>query len=102
MPGIDFAAARAGIALAEVLDLLEFVAWPSRGDQVRGPCPIHSSTSPSSRSFSAHLKRQIYRCFKCGPCGNQLDLYAAATGLSLFEAGSRVRCSRDTIHNSRQ
>src|SRR5262249_41637676 len=26
------------------------------------------------------------RCFKCGSCGNQLDLYASATGLSLFEA----------------
>jgi DNA primase len=86
MPGIDFAAARAGIALAEVLDLLDFVAWESRGDQVRGPCPVHRSTSPSSRSFSANLKRQIYRCFKCSSCGNQLDLYAAATGLSLFEA----------------
>ena len=86
MPGIDFAAARAAIALAEVLDLLGFVACESRGDQVRGPCPVHGSTSPSSRSFSANLKRQVYRCFKCGSCGNQLDLYAAATGLSLFEA----------------
>src|SRR3954452_15322969 len=86
MPGIDFAAARAGIALAEVLDLLGFVACESRGDQVRGPCPVHGSTSSSSRSFSANLKRRIYRCFKCGSCGNQLDLYAGATGLNLFEA----------------
>ena len=60
-------------------------ASPS-GDQVRGPCPVHHSISPSSRSFSANLKRHIYRCFKCGSCGNQLDLYASSTGLSLFEA----------------
>jgi DNA primase len=86
MPGIHFAEARARIALAEVLTVLGFVPCESSGDQVRGPCPIHHWASPSSRSFSANLKRHIYRCFKCGSCGNQLDLYASATGLSLFEA----------------
>jgi hypothetical protein len=86
MPGIDFATARARIALAEVLDLLGFVPCESSGAQLRGPCPVHHSTSPSSRSFSANLGRHIYRCFKCGSCGNQLDRYASATGLSLFEA----------------
>ena len=86
MPGIHFAEARARIALADVLDLLGFVPCESSGDQVRGPCPVHHSISPSSRSFSANLKRHIYRCFKCGSCGNQLDLYASATRLSLFEA----------------
>src|SRR5271166_5742625 len=86
MPGIHFAEARARIALADVLDLLGFVPCESSGDQVRGPCPVHHSISPSSRSFSANLKRHIYRCFRCGSCGNQLDLYASATRLSLFEA----------------
>ncbi len=86
MPGIHFAEARSKIALADVLDLLGFAPCESSGDQVRGPCPVHHSSSPSSRSFSANLKLHIYRCFKCGSCGNQLDLYAAATGLSLFEA----------------
>jgi DNA primase len=86
MPGIHFAEARSRIALAEVLAVLGFVPSESSGDQVRGPCPVHHSASPSSRSFSANLKRHIYRCFKCGSCGNQLDLYTSATGLSLFEA----------------
>jgi DNA primase len=86
MPGIDFAEARSRIALAEVLAVLGFVPSQSSGDQVRGPCPVHHSASPSSRSFSANLKRHIYRCLKCGSCGNQLDLYASATGLNLFEA----------------
>jgi len=80
MPGIHFAEARARIALADVLDLLGFVPCESSGDQVRGPCPVHHSISPSSRSFSANLKRHIYRCFKCGSCGNQLDLYASTAG----------------------
>jgi DNA primase len=86
MPGIHFAEARARIALAEVLTVLGFVPCDSSGDQVRGPCPVHHSASPSSRSFSANLRRHIYKCFKCGSCGNQLDLYSKATGLTLFEA----------------
>ena len=86
MPGIHFAEVRDRISLADVLDLLGFIPCESSGDQVRGPCPVHHSISPSSRCFSANLKRHIYRCFKCGSCGNQLDLYASATGLSLFEA----------------
>ena len=86
MPGIHFAAVRAMIPLADVLKLVGFVPCETSGDQVRGPCPVHHSTAPTSRSFSANLKRHIYKCFKCGASGNQLDLYAAVTGKSLFEA----------------
>jgi DNA primase len=86
MPGIHFAEVRARVTLADVLDVLGFVPCDTSGDQVRGPCPVHRSVSPSSRSFSANLKLHIYRCFKCGASGNQLDLYAAVTGLGLFEA----------------
>lgn len=86
VPGIHFAEVRARIALADVLDLLGFVPSESSGDQVRGPCPVHRSASPSSRSFSANIRLHIYRCFKCGSSGNQLDLYANATGLGLFAA----------------
>jgi DNA primase len=86
MPGIHSAEVRHRIALADVLALIGFVPYETCGDQVRGPCPVHHSATPSSRSFSANLRLNIYRCFKCGSCGNQLDLYAAVTGLSLFEA----------------
>jgi DNA primase len=86
MPGIHLAQVRASIPLAEVLDLIGFVPCETSGDQVRGPCPVHRSATPSSRSFSANLRRHIYRCFKCGSSGNQLDLYASVTGLTIFEA----------------
>jgi DNA primase len=86
MPGIGFAEARAMITMAEVLGLIGFVPCETSGDQVRGPCPIHRSTSTSSRSFSVNTRLNIYRCFKCGASGNQLDLYVAVTGLSLFPA----------------
>jgi DNA primase len=86
MPGIRYAEVRAMISLAEVLELVGFPLGENRGEQVRGPCPVHHATSPSSRSFSANLKRNVYRCFRCGSSGNQLDLYAAVTGQSLFDA----------------
>jgi len=92
-PGIRFAEARARVTLADVLDLIGFVAREARRDQLRGPCPVHRSTSPGSRSFSANLKRQVYQCFKCGSAGNQLDLYAAVSGLPLFEAAVAL-CER--------
>jgi hypothetical protein len=54
MPLLDFRQARADIRLAEVLQLLGWRARARCGAQVRGPCPVHESTSPASRSFSAH------------------------------------------------
>jgi DNA primase len=86
MPGVQFAKVRALIPMVEVLTLIGFVPCEASGDQVRGPCPVHGSTGPTSRSFSANLKRHIYRCFKCGSCGNPIDLYRSVTGLSLLEA----------------
>jgi DNA primase len=93
MPGIRYAEVRAMISLAEVLDLVNFAPSERRGDQVRGPCPVHRSTSSRSRSFSANVKRNVYQCFRCGSSGNQLDLYAAVTGLSLFDAAVAL-CER--------
>ncbi|MCH7726774.1 MAG: hypothetical protein IH991_09880 [Planctomycetes bacterium] len=67
----------------DVLDLLGFAPVSTRGDQLRGSCPIHGSSSSQSRSFSANLAKNSYRQFKCESDGNQLDLWAAATGQSL-------------------
>src|SRR5579859_6471759 len=86
MPAIHFVEVRARIPLADVLNLIGFVPCEPSGDQLRGPCPIHGSSTPTSRSFSAHLKGHVYKCFRCGSQGNQLDLYASVTRQSLFEA----------------
>ena len=93
MPGIRFAEVRALVSLADVLGLVGFSAREASHGQVRGPCPVHRPASSRSRSFSANLQRQVYRCFRCGSSGNQLDLYAAVTGLSLFEAALAL-CER--------
>ena len=86
MPLLDFRQARAEIRLAVVLELLGWRARERRGPQVRGPCPVHRSSSPGSRSFSAHLGRNVWRCFGCGGQGNALDLWARATGQQLYPA----------------
>lgn len=85
-PVIDFDAVRAAITMAAVLQLLGFKANSTRGAQQRGPCPLHGSTSGTSRSFSANLDQHCFRCFKCGRSGNALDLWAAANRQTPYDA----------------
>ena len=96
MPGVRFAEVRSRVSMAQVLALLRFVPYERSKEEIRGPCPVHGSTSPKSRCFSANLKKNVYRCFRCGSAGNQLDLYAAATRQSLLAAAidlcERVGC----------
>ena len=84
MPLIDLRQARAEIRLAAVLDLLGWHAAERRGEQVRGGCLVHGSSSPRSRSFSAHLGRNIWRCFVCGAAGNAVDLWLRVRQQELY------------------
>jgi len=84
--GIDFRIVRSQISMEMVLRLLRFVPLQRRGGQLRGPCPVHKPRSARSRSFSAHLEKNMYRCFHCGASGNQLDLWTQATGQPLYQA----------------
>jgi DNA primase len=98
MPGIDFALLRRRLSLAQVLELIGFRATTRCGDQVRGPCPLHSaaasrSSSRRSRSFAAHLERHCWHCFRCGAGGNALDLYVAVTNLPVYAAALEL-CAR--------
>jgi DNA primase len=86
MPLIDLRVARAEIRLATVLELLHWQARERRGEQVRGPCPVHGSSTPGSRSFSAHLGRNVWRCFRCEAGGNALDLWVRVTQQELYPA----------------
>jgi transposase InsO family protein len=94
-PTIDFAAVRAAVTIAAVLQLLGCPTNRSQG-QHRGPCPLHGSTSGTSRCFSANLDDNIFRCFKCGHSGNALDLWAQANQLSPYDAALDL-CQRLNI-----
>jgi putative transposase len=94
---IDFAAVRAAITIAAVLELLGACPGPrARGGQYRGPCPLHGSTAATSRCFSADLQEHIFHCFKCGRSGNALDLWAQATRQSIYDAAIDL-CQRLNI-----
>lgn len=86
MPGIDYYRLRQQITMSQVLDLIGFQPTWQRGSQLRGPCPLPGCGSASSRTFSVHRSRQVYRCFACRSQGNALDLWAAIHGLSLHQA----------------
>jgi hypothetical protein len=85
-PAIDFAALRAPITMSAVLQRLGFRGRSCHGAQQRGPCPLHGSTSGTSRCFSVNLEQHIFHCFKCGRSGNALDLRAHATGQTAYGA----------------
>jgi len=95
-PAIDFTAVRAAVHMAAVLQLLGFRANSPHGIQQRGPCPIHNSTSGTSRCFSVNLDQQIFHCFKCGRHGNALDLWAQATRQTVYDAAIDL-CNRLNI-----
>ena len=56
MPGVNFQLLREQIAMRDVLGLLQFEPRVLRGDQWRGPCPLHGSRNPQSRSFSVNVR----------------------------------------------
>jgi DNA primase len=86
MPSIDYRALRSTVSLAQVLELLKFVPASRSGTELRGPCPVHGSKSPVSRSFSADLSKNTFHCFRCDAGGNQLDLWAKTQNLSIYAA----------------
>ena len=106
MVGIDFRRLRREIDMATVLRLLGFRPTCRRGDQLRGPCPVHGSAidsfhnqsaatslparQPGGRSFSVNLAKNACHCFHCGASGNQLDLWAAATRQPLYQAAMDI------------
>ena len=86
MAGVDFNALRTEIEMEEELNQLGFVGVSQSGDQLRGPCPVHGSSSPQSRTFSVNVGTGRYYCHKCQSKGNQLELGAAVHQLSIYEA----------------
>jgi DNA primase len=93
MAGIDYARVREIVSMADVLRLAGYEPAETIGDQLRGPCPIHGSTSSDSRSLSINLRKQAFQCFKCGVTGNQLDLWMAIAKLPVYAAAKDL-CER--------
>ncbi|MFV1967902.1 MAG: CHC2 zinc finger domain-containing protein [Pirellulaceae bacterium] len=94
MSWLDYAAIREQISILRVLELLDWKPTRRRGHQWRGVCPLCCSSDPRGKPqhpFSVHVTRNLFRCFRCQRSGNQLDLWAAATGLPLHPATINLR-----------
>ena len=88
-PLLDYAAIRARVSIADVLALVNHQPLRIRAAQCRGRCPLHEREPPfDSRStcFSVNLQRNLFKCFRCGAHGNQLDLWRLHTRLPLYQA----------------
>ena len=90
MPGVNFQLVREQIPMPAVLQQLQFEATVQRGDQWRGPCPVHGSQNPRSRSFSVNVRLGRYHCFVCGSRGHALELWSAVRGLNLHAAAMEL------------
>jgi DNA primase len=87
MPGVNFDVLRERIRMGDVLRLLEFEACGRQGDELRGPCPVHGSSSARSRSFAVNVRKGRYCCHRCGSRGNAMELWAAVRKVSVYAAG---------------
>jgi DNA primase len=86
MPGIDYHTLRHQITMEQVLHLLGFEPSHRTGSQWYGDCPLHGHGSGRDHAFSVNVALGRYHCHRCHSHGNQLELWAAASNLSLYPA----------------
>ncbi len=86
MPGVDFDLLRGEITMRQVLDEIGYRETHRNGAQLHGKCPVHGSSSKTSRVFSVNLSRGRYYCHKCKSHGNHLELHAAVRNTTVYQA----------------
>jgi CHC2 zinc finger len=88
-PRVDYAFLPRQVTLEQVLRHLTLLdQLHGSGQQRRGPCPIHGHATDRQHTFSVHLGKNVFQCFKadCAVQGNVLDFWAALHRLPLYEA----------------
>lgn len=88
MPYIDFEELKHRVSVEDVMRL---IGWkPSYRDRggYRGPCPIHKSRSPTSKSFS--VSQDGFQCFTCKAKGDLIRLYATVIGVREYPAALQL------------
>jgi transposase len=88
-PRVDYAFLRRQVTLEQVLRHLSLLdQLHGSGQQRRGPCPIHGHATDRQHTFSVHLGKNVFQCFKadCAAQGNVLDFWAALHRLPLYDA----------------
>ena len=97
-PKVDFAFLREQVTMEQLLAHLgRLDTLRGRGQQRRGPCPIHAQPNDTSPTFSANLSKNVFQCFHadCRAQGNVLDFWAAVHKLPLYDAALHLA---ETFH----
>lgn len=81
---IDFNRVKELVSYRDVLNLLGWRHRRVEAGWYRGPCPVHHWTRVSQDCFAVCAKG--WKCFRCGRHGDQLRLWAEATGQELLPA----------------
>lgn len=76
---IDYRALRSMVSAADVLRLINWHTGRYEPAGYRGPCPIHRSSSSSSRSLSA--QGPLWHCHRCRRGGDALELWCQVHGV---------------------
>lgn len=100
MAFLDIPAIKTEATLARLLDKIGWRPTSSVAGERRGPCPIHASNSPRSRSFA--VKGEAWYCHKCKTGGDVIDLWRALHPGPLYESivslvadlGTTLYCQR--------
>jgi transposase len=92
-PRVDYAFLRRQVTLEQVLRHFSLLdSLHGSGQQRRGPCPIHGHATDRQHTFSVHLGKNVFQCFKadCAAQGNVLDFWAALHRQTLYDAAMNL------------
>jgi len=95
---IDYRELKVQVRLKDSLVELGWEGIGGCGEQLRGPCPLLACPSrrtdkPSGskdRSFSVHMEKNIYQCFRCGSSGNVIDFWQEYRSTTHYEAAKEL------------
>ena len=82
---LNFAALKNQISITDVLHSHGWTEATSKGQQLRGPCPVHQAEA-ADRSFAVNSGKNTFCCHSCGCQGNAIDLITALSKEPLLEA----------------
>ena len=81
---LNYRLLREQIRPADVLRVMSWRYVSRSGGQLRGPCPVHGSTSRHSRSLA--VSDEIVYCHKCRWTGDAVAIWAATHGMHMLDA----------------
>jgi DNA primase len=86
---VDFKVIKAAIGIQVVFDRYQIKGLRKKGDELRGPCPIHQGDGADA--FHANIAKNAFHCFSCKARGNVLDFVAAMEKCSVRDAAMKLQ-----------